>query len=107
MRFGSWSHYQDALARGWPATARSRFLSFPFEALVADQLAALERLSEWLKLPLVTRDAINFEAFKARFPGKDLRGASEGYEHYYSARQLDLLWEIAWRCRRRVWLRAS
>ena len=49
----------------------------------------------------------NFEAFKARFPGKDLRGASEGYEHYYSARQLDLLWEMARRCRRRVWLRAS
>ena len=67
-------------------------MSLPFEAAVADQVAVLERPSHWLNLPLVAREAIDFDAFKARFPGKDLRGASDGYERYYSSRQLDLLW---------------
>ena len=61
--------------------------------MIADQLSILKRLTQWLNLPLVTDKPINFETLRARYPGKDLRGVSEGYERYYSARQLDLLWD--------------
>jgi len=89
--FGSWSAYQNAWRKAGERLG-PRFLSFAFETLTADQLATLERIAALLGLPMTGREVVSFEAFRQRFPGKDLRGASDGYEQYYSERQLDLLW---------------
>jgi hypothetical protein len=92
VNFGSWSEYQGA----WRLAAErlgSRYLCFRYEELVADQSAVMERIAAFLGIPIHSRKPVNFEAFRARFPGNDLRGASEGYERFYSRRQLELLWE--------------
>ncbi len=91
VNFGSWSSYY----REWSKADEllgERYLLTPFEELIADQPAFSERLGAWLHLPAVAHGSVDFEAFRAKFPGKDLRGTSDGYERFYTRGQLDLLW---------------
>jgi Sulfotransferase domain len=88
---GDWSNYH----RSWEAAARSfggRFLRIRYESLVADQAQIRSDLATFLSLAAVSSEPVLFRPGKRKSTW-DMRGTSEGYERYYSARQLELLWD--------------
>jgi hypothetical protein len=72
-----------------------------YEDVVAEQSAALEKISNFVSLPIRTSKPVQFADFEKRFPGWDLRGSSEGYETFYAPAQLELLWERHGACAER------
>jgi hypothetical protein len=98
--YGDWSGYQQA----WDAVRNERadqYLLLRYEDLVADQSAALDKISNFVSLPILSSKPVQFADFEKRFPGWDLRGSSEGYETFYAPAQLELLWERHGACAER------
>jgi hypothetical protein len=90
--FGDWSDYH----RAWLGAARrlgSRHLLLRFEDAVADAGSAARQIAAFLDLPVVSEERVDFESYRARRDGMDLRGTSRGYEPFFTIRQLVELWE--------------
>ena len=90
--FGDWSAFHAA----WLAAAGklgSRFIQLRFEDAGADAGAAAERIGAFVNIPVLSDERVDFDDYRQRRPGMDLRGTSQGYEPYFTARQLVDLWE--------------
>lgn len=84
--FGDWSDYH----RAWEAAGLPR-LVLRYETLAADAAPQIDRIGAFLETPVLSHEVMDFATYAARFPGKGLRGASEGYEAFYTAPQLGVL----------------
>ena len=90
--YGHWSSYHA----DWDAVRKaigSRFLFLRYEEVAADPATAATRVAQLASLPLRAGGVTDFARYRERHPGWDLRGTSEGYESYFSAPQLALLWQ--------------
>ncbi len=93
VQFGSWGAYHTQ----WGAAARAlgkRHLRLHFTKMSEDQASARDAIGRFLHLPVRETQPVNFERYQAKHPGLNPRGADEGFEAFYTRRQLTTLWEI-------------
>jgi hypothetical protein len=90
--FGDWTHYH----RSWLGAARelgSGHLLLRFEDVLTDMQGGREQIAAFLGLPVVSGETAGFEEYRSQRQGMDLRGTSQGYEPFFTVRQLVDLWE--------------
>jgi hypothetical protein len=89
---GSWATYMQR----WLAAADElgeRYLQLKYHEVAPDPSIGVNAISRFLGIQDETGGVVSFENYRRRWPGWDLRGVNDGYERFFSARQLDLLWE--------------
>jgi hypothetical protein len=89
---GAWSAYMER----WMAAAETlgpRYLRLKYGEVSADPGSGVDALSNFLSLEPEVSAEVSFERYRLRWPNLDLRGSNDGYERYFSRRQLELLWE--------------
>ena len=90
--FVDWSDYHGR----WRAAGEhlgERYLCLRFEATEQDPRRSIDAIRNFLSLPVRSGELPDFEKYRTRFNGNDLRGTSDGYETFFSRRQLELLWD--------------
>jgi hypothetical protein len=90
--FGSWSDYHLL----WQATGEklgTRFMQLRYEDTLSEVSDILQALSEFLKVCVEVDVGLRDYVAQRVDLMEDLRGTTEGYERYYSERQLEMVWE--------------
>ncbi len=90
--FGGWGAYHARFVNVEKQLG-SRFLRFDYEDLLRDEAAAGRKLADFCGLQYYASKKTDFAAYDRKMAGFGSRGTNEGYEQYFSARQLSLLWE--------------
>jgi hypothetical protein len=92
---GAFTDWSDYHARWRSAGERlgERYLCLGFETTQENPLRSIEKIADFLSLPVRSQKLPDFEKYRTRFEGNDLRGRSDGYEAFFSGRQLELLWQ--------------
>lgn len=94
---GDWSAYTNA----WTAAGErlgTNFLRMRYEDVLSDHMAALRKIVDLTvsrggqRIDILSDAPPNFELYRSRRPNMGLRGVSEGYEPFYTRRQLEALW---------------
>jgi hypothetical protein len=90
--YAHWSVYHNS----WNAIAASlpgRYVLLKYEEVVADQAGARARLADFLSVSESSDAPAEFDKYRRRKLGWDVRGTSLKYEQFFSRRQLELLWD--------------
>jgi hypothetical protein len=92
VAFGDWSDYHLAWGPALEALG-PRALVLRYAEMGRRPAEVLETLSGFIGQRVERREVEDFQSYRARFAGKGLRGSEQGYEPFFTRRQLERLWE--------------